>query len=183
MKTLAKQRPSRQAVYGTRVAYAIAVVHWTLKLGGPIAGNGQWLVSLRKSLKAESLDFTRRTTAADSCVKSMSGIENNGDRPLLVQTVQKHFSWEFARVRLENLPWDSSPGAGAGQSFLNFCFGILEKTVLASANELELGHKQPSKKAPSGPHRRHQGLRPQYRQHSLEVVRQNMQAHFRADLG
>ena len=55
--------------------------------------------------------------------------------------------------------------------------------VLASAKERELGLKQPSKKAPSGPHRRHQGLRPQYRQHPLEVVRQNMQAHLGTDLG
>ena len=65
-----------------------------MQLDCPEAGTGDRRFPLRKSLTAESLDFGRRTTAADFCVNPMTVIEKKRDRPLLVD-----YGYPFDQIR------------------------------------------------------------------------------------
>jgi len=56
-------------------------------MDSPQAGIAGRRVALPKSPTERKFHFAPRTTAADFCAKSMSGVENNGDRLLLVQAV------------------------------------------------------------------------------------------------
>ena len=56
----------------------------TVRMAFQEAGVHQDPLSLRYGLTANSLDFTRRLTAADFCVQSMTGIESKSGYLLLV---------------------------------------------------------------------------------------------------